>query len=65
MKLKILKKKIEDENNSDEERKDDINNLFGNKEVKEEHVDFKEDNDSLGTPPNEEIDFENNTTSKK
>ena len=60
-----IEEKIEDENNSDEERKDDINNLFGNKEVKEEHVDFKEDNDSLGTPPNEEIDFENNTTSKK
>lgn len=60
-----IEEKIDDEDNSDEERKNDINNLFENKEVKEEHVDFKDDDDSLNTPPNEEIDFENNTTSKK
>ena len=60
-----IEEKIEDENNSDEERKNDTNNLFENKEVKEEHVDFKGYDDSLNTPPNEEIDLENNTTSKK
>ena len=59
-----IEEKNEDENNSDEEKKDDINTLFGNKEVKEEHIDFKEEDDSLSTP-NEDSDFENNTTSKK
>ena len=58
-----IEEKIEDENNSDEERKDDINNLFG-EEIKEENANVKEEDDSISTP-NEDLEFENNTTSKK
>jgi len=59
-----IEEKIDDENNSDEEKKDDTNNLFGNNNVKEEHIDFKGDDDSLSFP-DEDSDFESNTTSKK
>jgi len=59
-----IEEKTDDENNSDEEKKDDTNNLFGNNNVKEEHIDFKGDDDSLSFP-DEDSDFESNTTSKK